>query len=372
MNMLFEKEKIEVLENEKKLIILLSRLTFSDDIVKEIDLILQDKNFNWFEFYQYALYHKVVTLCWKNLNNLFPDAFQPKYVREMIQIIYLGFIKRNQLYQKEIDKIVEELNKKGVKVVPVKGSYLIPQIYKDYGIRYSGDADFLIKYADLNKAEKILEVRGYIKGNYSRKNKNITVISRREEIKWKTFMSNSHPLIKLSGTELFPVYKVDFRFALDDRLEKQPVNEILDAYINTNNVKVSHYLIHLCTHFYDEAKHSADIVLAKDMNIIKLCDIREYIIQSARKEDLEELICFAKKYKLEKQVYFTMVFLSIIYDDGYEKEIIEKLNVEDETFLYTLGDSTIKDVEKYDICITDRLFACGKLKELIAPPKLFQ
>lgn len=371
MNIKQEKEKIRELEKEKRLIILLSRVTFSENIVSEIGMILKEKNFNWFEFYQYALYHKVITLCCKNLNNLFPDIFQPKYVREIVNAAYLGLIERNKLYQKEVCKIIKLLNEQNIKVIPVKGSYLIPNIYKDYGLRYSGDADFLIRYEELNLAEKILKKRGYIKGNYNYKDNCITTISRKEDIKWKTFMSNNHPLVKVSETKLFPVYKIDFRFALDDRINKDCVNEIIDDYINYGVVKPSHYLMHLCAHFYDEAKHLADIFLAKDMNIIKLCDIREYIIQATSTKDLEELIDFAKRYDLEQQVYYTMIYLLIIYNDGYELSILEKLDIEDETFLYTVGDSTLKCENINDLSIVDRLFLCGKSKEKLAMPKLF-
>lgn len=371
MNILLEKQKISELESEKRLIILLSRLTFSEEIVNEVSTILQDKHFNWFEFYKYALYHKVLTLCWKNILQLCPEVFQPKYARELIHAAYLAVKERNQLYQNEINAIVELLDDNNVKVIPVKGAYLIPQIYKDYGVRYSGDADFLIRYEDLEKAEKILGEKGYIKGNYNFKERSISKISRREDIKWKTFMSNSHPLIKLSDSELFSTYKVDFRFALDDSLRKQPINEILDTYISSGQVKAAYYLIHLCTHFYDEAKHSADIELTKDMNIIKLCDIREYIIQVTTSNDLKELVCFAKKYGLEKQVYFTMLFLFLIYNDGYEEEILEGLKIEDDAFIYTYGDNTLTNDQKTNLSIADRLFACGKMINEIKPAKLF-
>lgn len=371
MNILLEKQKISELHNEKKLIVLLSRTTFSEDIINEINEILQDNYFNWFEFYQYALYHKVITLCWKNINKLFPDTFQPKYAREIIHAAYLSLIERNRLYQAEINKIIEAMSSLTINVIPVKGAYLIPNIYKDYGVRYSGDADFLIKYDDLGKAEKVLEEKGYVKGIYNSKERSITKISRREDIKWKTFMSNSHPFLKLSNSELLPVYKADFRFAFDDSLNKQPVNEIVDAYNTSGSVKAAHYLIHLCTHFYDEAKHTVDIALSKDMNIIKLCDIREYIMQATTNNDLKELVCFAKKHGFEQQVYFTMLFLAVIYNDGYEEEVLADLGIENESFIYTFGDNTFDNRQKYDLSIADRLFACGKMKDFINSPKLF-
>lgn len=368
----YRRMEFDKLEKEKKLVIYLSRLTFSDEIVAEARGILEDKNMNWFEFYKFTMYHKVMSLCWRNINILFPNIFQPKYISDIVNGVYLTIMERNKLYQTEIERVRCALNANGITVIPVKGAYLIPAMYKDYGIRYSGDADFLIKYDDLIGAEKIVKELGYIKGTYCPKNGTINPISRAEEIKWKSFMSNDHPLLKHSDTKLFPVYKLDFRYALDDNLSKKPIEEILNTYVsNGKKTKVAHYLIHLCTHFYDEAKHSVDILLAKDLNIIKLCDIREYVIQFSSCEDLDELVCFAKKYGVERQVYYTMFFLDILYADGYEKRVMAKLGIENDFFLYTFGENTHKDDQVISIGIFERLFACGNMVGLVKTSGVF-
>ena len=45
MNILLEKQKVNELKKEKKLLILLSRTKFSEEHVKEINTILKDKYF---------------------------------------------------------------------------------------------------------------------------------------------------------------------------------------------------------------------------------------------------------------------------------------------------------------------------------------
>ena len=364
--------EIDKLEKEKKLVIYLSRLTFSDEIIAKVRGIVEDKNMNWFEFYKFTMYHKVMSLCWRNITTLFPDVFQPKYISDIINGVYLSIMERNKLYQSEVERVRRALSANGITVIPVKGAYLIPAMYKDFGIRYSGDADFLIKYDELKGAEKIVKELGYIKGTYCPKDGTIKPISRAEDIKWKSFMSNDYPLLKRSETNLFPVYKLDFRYALDDNLSRKPIEEIVDTYIsNGNKTKVAHYLIHLCTHFYDEAKHSVDILLAKDLNIIKLCDIREYIIQFSSSEDLDELVCFSKKYGFERQVYYTMFFLDILYADKKKKKVMAKLGIEDDFFLYTIGENTRKDDQIVSKGILERLFACGNMVGIIGTSGVF-
>lgn len=371
MDIVIEKEKIHNLSQEKRLIILLSRISFSNSVLKEVETILKDKNFNWFEFYQYAFYHKVLTLCWKNINKYFPNIYQPKYAKEIIQVAYMGLKKRNSLFQKELVDIVKCLEKENIIAIPVKGAHLISKVYKDYGVRYSGDMDFLIKYEQVRSAEAILESKGYIKGYYDNNEKEIIKISRKEDIKWKTFMSNNYPLLKKSNNNLFSVYKVDLRFALDDKLKKEPINEIIDIYVQLGKVKPAHYLLHLCTHFFDEATHLVDIALAKDMNIIKLCDIREYIIKCVAMQDLKELVWYAKKYKLQNQVYITMFFLEVIYGDGFGQKVIEELNWKKELAISSVGDSTLEYSTIDNLDIVHRLFSYAEIKRHVPKPKLW-
>jgi len=119
-------------------------------------------------------------------------------------------------------------------------------------------------------------------------------------------MSNLHPFLKKSERDL--IYELDFRYALDDNLSKEPINEIIRMYAETNVVKPAHYLIHRCSHFYGEGKHSINIMWAKDFNLIKLCDVREYIIQFTIPDDLIELITFAKKIQTRKTSILYNVF----------------------------------------------------------------
>ncbi|MBU5590577.1 nucleotidyltransferase family protein [Clostridium sp. MSJ-4] len=107
-------------------------------------------------------------------------------------------------------------------------------------------------------------------------------------------MSNLYPFRKVSNNENNLEFKVDFRYSLDDTLDKKAVEDIINSYEENGCAQHEHVLIHLCTHFYDQAKHTYNIYTAKDFNLIKLCDIREYIIHFMDNESLIKMVKFAK------------------------------------------------------------------------------
>ncbi len=354
-----------MLTNEQELLILLNRLSFDEKVVGRISQIMMQK-INWFELFKLSMYHKNATLCWNNLKKLCPDMVMPKYLNDIMECIYSGIMQRNQHYQTEIEVVIKELNDSGITLIPVKGAMLIPKMYKDFGLRYSGDADFLVRYRDVETLEKIVLTKlGYIKGTYSDSCKTINPVSRMEEVKWKVYMSNLFPYCKLVKENLPLKYvKLDFRVALDDYHRYDVVDEIIDYYEKEHCAKPAHILTHLCTHFYTEAKYTIAIKLYKDLNLIKLCDIREYIRGFVDQNEINDLVAFSKKYGLEKAIYFTFHWLDLVYKDGYEKEVLDRLNVDDFDFLTTYGENTLNDQKKFRGSELERLFSCDNVAEL--------
>lgn len=354
-----------MLTNEQELLILLNRLSFDEKVVERVSRIMMQK-INWFELFKLSMYHKNATLCWVNLKKLCPDIAIPKYLNDIMECIYSGIIQRNQYYHTEIKIVIKTLKDRGVTIIPVKGAMLIPELYKDLGLRYSGDADFLVRYKDIDILDNILKNElGYIKGEYSSKTESVEPATRMEEIKWKVYMSNLFPYCKaVKGHLPLKYIKLDFRFALDDSRHYAIVDEIIDYYEKEQHVKVAHVLLHLCTHFYNEAKYKIAIELYKDLNLIKLCDIREYIYNFVNQDQLNELITLSDKYDLNQAVYYTFHWLNLLYEDGYEKEVLDNLKIDNLEFLTTFGDNTITNQKKFHRTELERLFSCDNVSEL--------
>jgi hypothetical protein len=319
-----------------------------------------------------ASYHKTLSLSIKNIKSIYQGIYLPKYFDDLISYLTYCTSIRNHANQQQIIALQKECKNKNVTIIPVKGAYLIPKIYKDFGIRYSGDMDFLIKHDDVALVNEIANNLGYIKGRYNSSTKLIGQISRVEEIKWKTHMSNLHPYLKLSDQDVFPYYKLDFRYALDDTLSKEPINEIVNSTIKNGYTAASHYLIHLCTHFYDEAKHTASIATFKDLNLIKLCDIREFIIACVTDEDFKQTIDFSIRHKLEKALYYTMYCLKEVYHEGFEENIMDSLRINDISFITLFGENTKNEKYSFSKSFWERFFSCGNYDELQEIPKHFE
>ncbi len=364
-------DKFENMSKEQTLLILLSRLTFKEEEKIQVTKLVNEGYVDWFEVFKLTLYHKTATLCWENLKKIVPEIKLPKYLDELIGNVYYCNCVKNMEYEKEKNELMNKCKKYNINCIPVKGIYLIKHMYKDYGVRYSGDMDFLVKRSEIKILEDVMEEMGYVYGNYDYNENIIKRISRAEKIKWKLYMSNLPPFVKIVNKELVRYFKMDFRYSLDDRLDEEPINEIIDEADKNGTISKAHYLVHLCTHFYNEAKHSASIVASKDVNMIKLCDIREFFIKYITKEDIEKTIVFSEKYGFEEALFYTCYCLREIYSDGYEEKIMNSLHIKDNNFLFTYGDNTLENTKRLEKTFLERVLECGSKDAVKEVPKHF-
>jgi hypothetical protein len=356
---------LPLLTPEQQLMVLTSRKTFSEETLQNISELVQ-KPINWFEFTKYALYHKTLTLCWMNIRNICPKFFPNQYLIEIFNYIELSIAEQNKLYMSELKRLQEKFKQKQIHVIPVKGAMFIPMIYGDTGSRYVSDLDFLIRYEDQERLDACLKELGYIQGSYNPELQIIEPISRTKALKWKVGMSNFYPYRRLTGNKKIPYLQLDFRFSLDDSLAKESVNEIIEYSAATNGKNYyAHLFTHLCTHFFGEAKHTLTIWLGKDFNIIKLCDIRETVLTLMNEHDLKASVAFAKRFGLQKAIYYTVYHLMMIYNDGYEEEVLQACEIDDINFLETYSDgNSFNNENVFKKALKDRLFSCGNHDEL--------
>ena len=361
--------KLEELSKEQELLLLTSRVTLSSDNKERIIELVSDKWFDWLEFYKMALYHKTATLCWFNIDNVCPNVQIPSYLYSLIRYCKKEIKLQNELFMRECDKVVGELKKSGVLAIPVKGVRFVRTIYGCNGTRYMGDFDYLVYKSDSKKIEETMHSLGDIQGQVNFTTNTIEPLTRAENIKWKMAVSNFAPYLKMTDDDCNKFFKFDFRHSLDDTLEIISINKILDYAKENGDARPAHLFIHLCTHFYGEAKRTISIFNAKDFNIIKLTDIREFVIRSMNQAEWEEVIHFSKEYKFEKQVYFTLFITRLLFGDGYETPIMEQLGITDDSFFFSFGDSTLNEEFTTERSLIEKLFSCRNIEDIENVPK---
>ena len=346
------------LTKEQELLLLTSKLTLTDAEKARIIELSSDTGIRWFHFFQMAMYHKTATLCWSNIDNINPDVQIPTYLYYMMRYGKKEIALQNEKFLREAEQTAEILRGNGIQVIPVKGVRFVRTIYGCSGTRFMGDFDYLVRKSDGAKIREVMHSLGYMQGKVNFRDNTLTPLSRAEEIKWKMSVSNFAPYIKLTDDPCNKIFKFDFRHSLDDTLKTDSMQEILDYAAENGDARPAHLLIHLAAHFYGEAKRTVSMFLAKDFNIIKITDIREFVLRSMNAEEWDEVVRFAKHYGLAQQVYFTLYITRLLFHDGYESEIMERLGVTDESFLYSYGDNTLDEKYRTERSLEERIFAC--------------
>lgn len=334
------KKMNNMISDEKYLIILASRKTMNEKIKNEIREIVE-KDIDWELVLKYSYRNKVTALVFYNIENVAGENIIPNYLKKLLSDYRYCNVLRNNTKLEELKKIVSILEQKNVKVLPVKGAYMIDNIYCDRSVRITNDMDVLIRKKDISIIEKTMENLGYTNGFYNTDAGDIELPSSVKRMLYKTKMYNLIPFTKIVDREMGNVVTLDFSFAMDFNLDTTPVEELI------NQSKMVHgiwrcapelYFIHMCCHHYREASHVAWFKIGSDLNLIKFCDVRELVLQKMDEKAKENAIEFAKKYGLEKTIYFTLYYLKAIYNDGYEDELMKKLNIENNDFIFEYSD----------------------------------
>lgn len=355
---------------DKNLLLNLCRITGIESIdILDIDLL---KDIDWDNYFRIAYKNNVIYLLYHNMINLGLNNYIPTHYSRLIEDSLSCNLIRNNNKLKEMKKLCYEMFENSISFIPVKGGYLIDNIYKNRRIRITNDIDILIRRKDIASINKAMLKHGYIQGEYDKFNNKVVMTDRKKKLLYKTTMYNLLPYIKIdhgfpNATVLF-----DFSFALDFSLDTCPVEEMLDNAIQTSDgaeLLPEHFLVHMCCHHYREASNVAWILIGKDLSLIKFCDVREFILQKMDSESIKKAVQFAKKHGLQKAIYFTIYFTREIYNDGYEADILKALEITDETFLYQFGEKDYDELQTKKKDFWTSLFSENNKDEITKDPK---
>lgn len=344
---------------EMELVLLLSRVTFSEKNIEDIYAISK-KDIKWNEVVKYSLMNKVVSLIYYNLKNNFPDIAIPNYIRYIFIAINQGIEKRNRYLALERKVIENALEMNKIDFILVKGNYMLDNVYKKLQeVRFSGDFDYLVHKYDEKSIQKAMNEIGYIQGKYDFYKKEIIAMKRNEEIKYKIGMSNMYPFCKkMNLDDILPCSYIDFRFSLDDTLDFEFTDEVIDNIKNGKEEEVYRF-IHLCTHFYNEGKHVSSIEQKEDMTLMKMCDIREYILKYIKKEQweiIQKIVYSGKNHEIQKAILYTLYFLEKTYMEKYT----DLLEIQEQDYFFSYGRTTLTTEYQIEKNIWKRIFGSDK------------
>ena len=356
-----EINEAEKYTRERKLIILLARVSFDEKTKRMVKQIVKEAKIDWDYVMAASSSNKVCALVFGNLLKIVPDVDLPQDILLNYRCMRVKLQTHNKYIFEEFDRVRSELKRAGIKAFPLKGSWLIENIYKDMGVRSINDIDCLFPREQENDLIKAMGNVGYIQGQYDAHNQRIEGFSREKQIAWKRKMNNLMPFQKTTTIKSHPTVIFDFSFALDLSKDENAVKEMINN-AEGECLRKAHFFVHLCAHLYKEATNAIWILETTDLNLIKFCDIREYLTEM-NKNDIIEAISFAKEYGFDQAVYFACYYLQEIYNEDYS-EILTQFEFEDYDFLNQFGEADFGENSSWKKNFLDRLFAANNMDEL--------
>ena len=124
------------------------------------------------------------------------------------------------------------------------------------------------------------------------------------------------------------------------------------------------FLVHLCVHLYKEATTTMYVIENNDLNLIKFCDVREYVLQKMNEKSIDRAIEFSLKNELGKCLYYCFYYLKMIYNDGYENKILEKIGEFHDDFLNEYGEDEYNSPQIYRKTFWERFFSVDNSDEI--------
>ena len=220
------------------------------------------------------------------------------------------------LILKNLRDVLAGLRESNTPTIVLKGAALAEDVYPSPGLRPMSDVDLLVRKDDLPRADKRLKSLGYfpVDGEVNEINTSITgylnsLEYRREDQVFPSLHVHWHLINSSVPTYMFSDH-VDmqkiFRAAVETKI----------AGVSTHVLAPHHFLIHLCEHAL-RIRHSLD-------RLILLADIAA-VIRRYDKLDWDLLVKDSFDWRLDRLVYFSLYFSSILLEAEIPDRVLRQL-----------------------------------------------
>jgi hypothetical protein len=190
---------------------------------------------DWLMTMETANQQRMLPILYHTLKDFLPDLYLPFDIAEKMRSAYHGSAVINLKLYKQLLKIVDLFDKRGIEVILLKGAHLAEAVYVNIALRPMSDIDLLVKKNDLPEVHKIL-----LAADYGFKNE-------------KPLSDSKHlaPYVKQDEVSLevhFHITNPPYsnRISLDDLWKRSRVEKFENTRVRV--LSPEDLLIHLCLH----------------------------------------------------------------------------------------------------------------------------
>jgi len=290
----------ETMSKELALVILLSCSCFDKCSIRRIEHLLKS-GVDWFQVFNLAVQRQTAYLAYSALKKMHYLHLLPRTLHAFWAVSYDGNIKRNKRLIEEKTQLVTELQKREIPAYPIKGIALLENVYKDIGVRYLSDIDFLVppQYCTaVCKTIKQLQLEALY-------------INDVDPYLYRRNVQDCHSLFctrNLANPQDID-FCCDFNFTFFDS-EEHPhffhyIIEHLDTLASAPAFHAAHILL-LCINYYQTMEGSGFPTALESENLIKLIDIHTYISHYWGDEVQCEFEKASGRFHLDHIISYTM------------------------------------------------------------------
>lgn len=272
--------------------------------------ILESGEPDWGELAHQAIHHKCVGLCWAAISQQQIAGLIPGELRKNFRTYYEATRIRNRTFLDELCVVLDALGKAAIPAWPLKGSVLIPTIYKDLGARSVNDVDLLIAPDAAAEVTTIMKSLGYRQARFDKVSGRLVEPLPGQDAVRQSTLHNLIPFHKDTSCPFAGNVEVDFSvnpspargkvvFADRQRLASRAVSFSIGERI-FETLGNEDFLVQLCLHLYKEATRVEWLSLRSDNNLIKFVDVAAFCRHTSI--DVEVLIATCEHEDVAQEV----------------------------------------------------------------------
>jgi len=235
-----------------------------------------------------AVREGVAGLLYKNLKKTGVFGYLEHQHIQQLQSSYYLTVRFNLKLIYDLKEVLQQLNKKNIKVVLLQGIHLLQQVYKDIGLRPLTDIDLWVLPETRDAVDEVLSGGGFEKDRLYLNifKKGSTVIDLNTHILWADRIKSRQMLINQDQEALFKNCRtIDF--------------EGQKAYSLSRTDQIIYLSLHAIKHYADR--------------LIWLVDLKN-LLQDWQASDWELLVTRCKELGQESAVYYIMFLLTQLFD----------------------------------------------------------
>ncbi len=287
-------------KDKEVMLFILSRLNPSAEAINYVNSLI--KNHPDFielcRIKELAFSNGVGSLIYRNLKLIEPV---PEIVMESFRNAYLLTVKNNAINMKEMIRILKILKQNKINAIPLKGAVASEIIFGDIGIYPSSDIDILIHPEDIQKAESLLFEAGY---------------SKAKGLSDTDLLSNHYHLIFQKEIHTVELHwnLVKRYFHISPEFWWQDSWQIMHEDIEISMLSHERYLMYAIFRLFDHGFRPLKFFVL----------ISEIINKYKNNIDWQKLLWFAKQYRMERLILFTLRTINYIFDTDLPENIMRR------------------------------------------------